>query len=352
MLDADDLWDIIEPQLASSQFYSICVSGQQGSGKTSVARELLAKAEELGGYTPLFSSGEDIATFALRAKAEAKGSKKVAILFDDMSYVMNMMSGKTQGATKSFIGKIRHYFKAKLFVIYNVHVFTGIPPIFRNTSEWIFSKPSMLEYETIMALSSKEAQEVEYAETMIRNVMDLQEVLRLRGEVTFKYNDNPYHFTLGTDEDHPNDGRLMLLMSNGTPYFYRAQLVNNKELKSYDMGRDVKVNTDVFLPRDEKKKGQQATQPATIDSEDEELEDEDLEEETQEEVEETQQEEVKEPEPAPKPIAKDVQKPKGEKVKPPKLKSDVPVTIDDKKVAMLKTMYPDLTDAQIREMMK
>lgn len=246
IVTANDLWNIMEPQLEASDFFMLMVNGQQGSGKTTVMRELSHLAHtSKSRYKLLYTSGYDIETAPGRFKAEAAGATHVAIGFDDLSYILATLSGKKQSDIKAYFAVIRHDLKAKILCIINSHFQTATPPIFRNASQWIFTKPSAVEYDTMQKIAGRSAKQKEALEYMFNNVVAIQEEGNAHGMVNFQYGDRKYHFNWN------KDGRLMLLLSNGNPAIYRAQEVSCQECEH--IGAKVTVDTERFRKKEDNK---------------------------------------------------------------------------------------------------
>jgi len=244
IVDANDLFRQITPQLASSEFYLLMVNGQQGSGKSTIARELAHKAHGLG-YDLMYSSGFDIidAPTKFVDQAKALGSTKICVVLDDLSYVMSATSAKTQSKIKSFFALIRHALQAKVFIIVISHFTTAVPPIFKNSNVWIFSKPTTQEYDGMIKIVGRRETQRAKLETMFQSVNRLQEEANKNPEVHFKMDGKPYVFRWGSKED-PGDGRLMLAIFDGEPQIYNSKNVSCPQCVGIGFG--VKVRTEDY----------------------------------------------------------------------------------------------------------
>lgn len=244
IVNARSLWASIKPQLEGSDFFMLMVNGQQGSGKTTVAREIAhyAHTDKTAPYKILYTSGYDVETAPARFKAEAEGAERVCIVFDDLSYILSTLTGKRQADIKSYFAVIRHDIHAKILCIINSHFQTAIPPIFRNSNQWVFSKPSMIEFDTMLKVSGRSAKQKAALDSMFQNIVAIQEQGSEKGVVKFKYDKRLYQFKWN------EEGRLMMLISNGNPFIYRSQSVTCPGCEI--IGKKVAVDTTKFEKRE------------------------------------------------------------------------------------------------------
>ena len=242
VVDADELFAQIQPQLDSSDFYLLMVNGQQGSGKSTLARELTHKVHSLG-YQPLYSSGFDIIEAPEEFVKQAGGHDKVCVILDDLSYVMSATSAKTQSKIKSFFALIRHFLKAKIFVIVIAHFTTAVPPIFKNSNVWIFSKPTTMEYDAMVKIVGRGQKIRENLEKMFNAVRKIQDNAMKNKDVMIRVAGRPYKFRWG-DKTDPGDGRLMLMLLNGEPLLYQSHNISCPMCEN--IGFKVNINKDDY----------------------------------------------------------------------------------------------------------
>lgn len=228
IMDAEELFKEMVPQLDSSEFYQVVVNGPPGSGKSTLARELAHHAH-LVGYHPIYISGFDITKAPTTIARDVVGHNKVCIILDDLSYIMNAISAKSGSKIKSFAMLIRHYLKqanggkeVNVMVIVIAHFTTAVPPVFKNSNVWLFSHPTMLEYDNMLKLVGRKQEARESLERIFASVINIQEKAGKKKDIILNMKGKKYTFRWG-DKTDPGDGRLMLIMFNGTPKIYNSK---------------------------------------------------------------------------------------------------------------------------------
>lgn len=246
IVDADELFSQISPQLDSSDFFLLMVNGQQGSGKSTVARELAHKAHTAG-YKIVYSSGVDIVESPDKVTREAKGFRKICLVLDDASYAITTVSSRSQNKLKSFFGLIRHALEgAQVLVIVNIHVTTGVPPIFKNSGVWIFSKPTALEYDACLKIGGRNKKSRDALEKMFQSIVSIQAASTKSKDIPLTLYGRNYNFRWGSKDD-PGDGRLMLLLLNGEPLVYNSTNTFCEECKH--VAFSVKVRAEDYITK-------------------------------------------------------------------------------------------------------
>lgn len=245
IMDAKALFKLLAPQLDASEFYQIMLNGGPGSGKSTLAREIAHYAHEQG-YEPLYISGFDITEAPSKLAKGVIGHTKVAIILDDLSYIMNAISAKAGSKIKNFAMLIRHYLKqanngieVNVLLIVIAHFNTAVPPIFKNSNLWIFSRPTMLEFEHMQKIVGRQQQQKELLEKTYQSVTAIQARAGKNKNLTLTFQGTNYPFKWG-DKTDPGDGRLMLMILNGKPGIYQSQ--NTYCDKCKHIGFGVKVN--------------------------------------------------------------------------------------------------------------
>jgi hypothetical protein len=245
IVDADELFSRIEPQLDSSDFYLLMLNGQQGSGKSTIARELSHHAHTVG-YKTLYSSGFDIIDAPEKFVREAEGADKVCIILDDMSYIMSATSSRTQSKIKSFFALIRHALKAKIFVIVISHFTTAVPPIFKNSNVWIYSHPTTQEYDGMVKIIGTDKKAKQGLHRMFKSVMDIQAAAQRNHVIPLNLGGRDYSFVWG-DKSNSGDGRLMLMLMDGEALVYNSTDTYCDVCKGIGFG--VKLNMEDYLSK-------------------------------------------------------------------------------------------------------
>lgn len=259
IVTADELFKSILPQIESSDFYAMVFNGQQGSGKTRAAQELCHLAHTLGGYKLTKTSGMELLEAPDKIYKDAMGNKRVCIVIDDASYVLSSASGKTQSKIKNWYAMIRHALKdsegnsAQIMVIVIAHFTTAVPPIFKNSNVWIFSKPTSQEYEAMVKVVGRGENSKLALETTFNAVREIQEAATKYREVYLNIKGTKFKFTWG-DKHDPGDGRLLLLLNNGQPMIYNSKIQQCPECEF--IGKETTFNQEDYQtkrPRDEDK---------------------------------------------------------------------------------------------------
>jgi len=241
IMNADDLFKEIEPQLNSSEFYQLVINGPPGSGKSTLARELAHHAHGVG-YHPIYISGFDITKAPVTIEREVVGHNKVCIVLDDLSYVMNAISAKTGSKIKNFAMLIRHFLKqanggkeVNVMLIVIAHFNTAVPPVFKNANVWLFSQPTMLEYDTMVKLVGRKQEARDGLEKKFSTITKIQEMAGKNKELMLNILGHKYSFKWG-DKTDPGDGRLMLILANSKPQIYNSKDVYCEVCKHIGFG--------------------------------------------------------------------------------------------------------------------
>lgn len=222
VFNAKKLFKEIKPALDSSEYYLLMINGSQGSGKSTVARSICHTAHQYG-YKLLYSSGFDLITAPSKLKEQAEGAKKVAIVVDDVSYILGATSSRTQSKVKNFFGMIRHALGgAQVLLIFITHVQSALPPILRNSNVWLFTAPTTLEYDTLVRLVGRGKEARESLQKTFERLTEIQSTAKKEKDVTLTFKGQKYNFRWG-DRHDKGHGRLMLLVLNGEVMFYNSE---------------------------------------------------------------------------------------------------------------------------------
>jgi hypothetical protein len=201
---------------------------------------------------------------------QAQGHDKVAIILDDLSYVMGAVGGRSQSKSKSFFMLIRHALRdrntgqtPKVLLIVIAHFNTAVPPIFKNSNVWIFSKPTMLEYDQMVKLVGRKQEAKDDLERMFSAIVNIQAKAMSERDIRLNIAGHKYSFHWGSKGD-PGDGRLMLLIVNSKAMIYNSQNVYCEACK--DIGFAVQVRKDDYKtnrPSEDKSEKQKSDEAGT-----------------------------------------------------------------------------------------
>ncbi len=142
-------------QLRHTNFYSIVVSGRQGSGKTNTALFIVNKLQKsLGGKYFRIISTDFTKDKLLEIRTQVENERYVYIILDDVSYVFGQRGRKEENELKNMIGVIRHMFESSenqinVVLIIITHTVKGVPPILRIANEWLFTSVTAEEYDLL-----------------------------------------------------------------------------------------------------------------------------------------------------------------------------------------------------------
>jgi hypothetical protein len=200
----------------------------------------------LQGYEPLYISGFEITEAPSKLAKGVVGHNKVAIILDDLSYIMNAISAKSGSKIKNFAMLIRHFLKqanngqdVNVLLIVIAHFNTAVPPIFKNTNLYIFTRPTAIEYEYMMKLVGRKEEMKNKLEKTYSSLLSIQNQAGKNKNLTLTFQGNKYPFKWG-DKTDAGDGRLMLMIFNNKPSIYQSQ--NNYCDKCKHIGFGVQIN--------------------------------------------------------------------------------------------------------------
>lgn len=246
IVDAEELFAQIQPQLQASNFFLMVMVGQQGSGKSVAAREL-AHMAHLNGYKILYASAFDLAEAPEKFKEMAGGAKKVALILDDMSFVVGSLSSRQANKVKNYFGLIRHALEdAQVLMIPIIHTMNALPPIFKNTNVWLLSKPTMLEYDGMLKVVGRNKKSRDAFDKMFQSIVQIQSAASKSKDIPLNLYGRNYIFRWG-DRTDPGDGRLLLLLLSGEPLVYNSQNTYCEECKHVAFG--VKVRKEDYITK-------------------------------------------------------------------------------------------------------
>ena len=247
IVEANQLWGEMKPQIESDEFFQLMIDGRPGSGKTTIAREI-AHLAHTDDYFSLYESGFDVldAPASLVQKARESGKNKFCIVLDDISYTLSASSGTMQSKFKSFFTMLRHALKKNpgdvihILVIVIAHFTTAVPPILKNSGIWIFTKPSTQEYDQMIKIVGRSKKLRGQLEHMFNAIVAIQSEVKPNESFEFNMYGQPFQFTWNVD------GRLSLILKNGEPMIYHSRNLSCQQC-AY-IGGNVRVNPANYLP--------------------------------------------------------------------------------------------------------
>ena len=240
-----NLVQILNNQLSAGNYGILCITGMQGSGKSSVARTAAHIMHTELGYKLIYVSGYDVLEAPERLVAEAGESKKIFVVIDDASYVFNSVAGVQANRVKQFFGIIRHALAgAQVCLAVITHVQAGVPPILRNSNAWLFSAPTLQEFDTMGKLTGKNDAAKEAFGAVFNSVTKIQAMAAKSRDLNLTFGKYTYPFKWGTKDDK-GDGRLMIAIIAGKAHVYRSQEEYCDECKA--IGNSVKFNPANYM---------------------------------------------------------------------------------------------------------
>lgn len=221
IFNAERIVEKIDKDLNAGEYSIVCLTGAQGSGKSTIARTL-AHTFHQKGFVISYSSGFDVLDAPEKTVALAQNNKNILVIIDDASYIFGSVSGRASSRLKNWFGVIRHSLGgARVALLIITHVQTGIPPILRNSHFWIYSSPNASEYDAITRITGKYKKAREELESIYKSVTDIQNKGLEDTDLVINYKGHRYSFKWGNKTD-PGDGRIMMAVINGKPRMYNS----------------------------------------------------------------------------------------------------------------------------------
>lgn len=162
----------LKEQTLNSNFAQCVIVGYQGSGKTTTAFYIAKELQKHEKFIIIHFKALAVNTMQLLAIKQKYNADNVIVILDDMSYITSIMSQKQASIFKNFIATIRHIFTSKVVLLTITHVEKGIPPLLRNSDNWVYM--SLTRESDIRVKGSSMNRQILY---------DLFEELRNNGKV-------------------------------------------------------------------------------------------------------------------------------------------------------------------------
>lgn len=248
--DAKELWDEkVKPKLAGTEYFALMISGEQGSGKTDVARQFTCIAEQEG-YKKLYFSSLDVLDMPATAVEKAGGALKLVVILDDISYTLGAISNQEASKLKNWVALIRHALKRtvegevkypEIFIIIIGHFTTSVPPMLRNTSFWLFPAPTTQEQDAMVKIIGRQQKARRRLQTVVDALKAITDIAKPGEtlEIDIYGNGHPIDFTWDVD------GRLQLLLKSGDAMIFHSK--QNYCSECAKIGKDVKVDPSNYV---------------------------------------------------------------------------------------------------------
>lgn len=228
LLNTSQLWNDGYGLVKLNEFYALSLVGSQGSGKTSIAKQLATFAKENDfriiyampdDYMPDVNSWLNMATVESRAKT--------FIILDDLSYFSDAQARKQSALVKNMVARVRHIFKGQIFMIFITHRLHATPPMMRNSASWIFTNMQSADRDDALEVIGRDKEQRERLE----RVYSFLSRASLEGAnenrmVKINYHDKEYNFKWG-DKHNAGDGRIMAIYHGG-----KMKLFHSKDIET------------------------------------------------------------------------------------------------------------------------
>lgn len=220
---SEKIWNDGNNLAQLNEFYALSIVGPQGSGKTSIAKQVVDYAKD-NGFKIIYAMPEDYLNdiTAWLDLCTVNPRSKTLIVLDDLSYSTDAQNKKNQALLKNMIARVRHIFKGQIFMIYITHRLHATPPMLRNSASWIFTNMQSADRDDALEIigRNKDLRErLEQIYTFIARVTLESANNRI---IKYHYEDKEYSFRWG-DKQNKGDGRLMALYHGGKLTLFRSQ---------------------------------------------------------------------------------------------------------------------------------
>jgi predicted phosphatase len=223
-VNIDKIWNDALAMLEANQFYAISIVGPQGSGKTSIASEIMRRSLAANFkvvYAQAVDFIDDVEGWIDRVTENPRA--KNCLVIDDLSYAVDMQSRKNQAIIKNLVAKFRHVFGGQLLVIYITHRLHAAPPMLRNSGSWIFSAMQTADRDDARKVIGNTKSMKDRLEVIYKFISEVSIEGVKNGIVRFYLGDDEVLFRWGTKENH-GDGRLMACYHGGKLDIFHSQI--------------------------------------------------------------------------------------------------------------------------------
>lgn len=239
LLSTTQLWHDGYGLVKLNEFYALSLVGSQGSGKTSIAKQLAIHAKD-NDFRIIYAMPDDYMTDvnAWLEMATVESRAKTFIVLDDLSYFSDAQARKQSALVKNMVARVRHIFKGQIFMIFITHRLHATPPMLRNSASWIFTNMQSADRDDALEVIGRDKEQRERLE----RVYTFLSRVTLEGAnedriVKINYHEKEYKFKWGDKHDSA-DGRIMAIYHGG-----KMKLFHSKDVET-----SINFNDYRFIP--------------------------------------------------------------------------------------------------------
>lgn len=223
LLTSEKIWNDGFNLVKLNGFYALSLVGPQGSGKSSIARQVSNFAKK-NDFKIIYAMPEDY-LHDINAWLElctVNPRARTLICLDDLSYSTDAENKKNQALLKNMIARVRHIFKGEIFMIYITHRLHATPPMMRNSASWIFTNMQSADRDDALEVIGRNKDLRERLEQVYHFIARVTLESAQNRIIKYVFNDKEYSFKWG-DRHDKGDGRLMAIYHGGQLKLFRSQ---------------------------------------------------------------------------------------------------------------------------------
>lgn len=222
LLTSEKIWLDGFNLMQLNEFFALSLVGPQGSGKSSIAKQIANFAKKKD-FKIIYAMPEDYMSdiTAWLELAVVNPRFRVMIILDDLSYGSDALGKKNQALLKNMVARIRHIFKAQIFMIYITHRLHATPPMLRNSSTWIFTNMQSADRDDALEVIGRAKEVRDRLEDVYLFISRVTLESANDRMVKYYFNGKEYFFKWG-DKTDKGDGRLMAIYHGGKLKLFRS----------------------------------------------------------------------------------------------------------------------------------
>jgi hypothetical protein len=226
LVTSEQIWKDGRDLVKMNEFYALSLVGPQGSGKSSIARQVCEFAKN-NDFRIIYAMPEDYMNDvnAWLELVTEKMRAKTLIVLDDLSYSTDTQNRKNQALLKNMISRVRHIFKGEIFMIYITHRLHATPPMLRNSASWIFTNMQSADRDDALEIIGRNKILRERLESIFSFISRVSLESAKDRNIKYTFRDNEYNFKWG-DKLDSGDGRLMAIYHGGTLKIFHSQNID------------------------------------------------------------------------------------------------------------------------------